>query len=75
MIESPSGVITSPGYPYAYPRQSECDWLIRAEAGYVISLTFEDFDVESHSDTKCPYDALRVRQTFLNVIKGTGHLW
>ncbi|XP_071805393.1 mannan-binding lectin serine protease 1-like [Asterias amurensis] len=62
VIESPSGVITSPGYPYSYPRQSECDWLIRAEAGYVISLTFEDFDVESHSDTKCPYDALRIKQ-------------
>ncbi len=62
IIESQSGVITSPGYPYAYPRQSECDWLIRAKAGYVISLTFEDFDVESHPDTKCPYDALRIKQ-------------
>ncbi|XP_038062005.1 mannan-binding lectin serine protease 1-like [Patiria miniata] len=62
ILEATSGVITSPGYPIAYPRRSDCDWLIRAEAGYVISLTFEDFDVEDHPDVKCPYDALSIKQ-------------
>ncbi|XP_022109261.1 mannan-binding lectin serine protease 1-like [Acanthaster planci] len=62
LLQAASGEVTSPGYPLAYPRRSECDWLIRAEPGYVINLNFEDFDVEDHPDVRCPYDALTIIQ-------------
>ncbi|XP_077998260.1 mannan-binding lectin serine protease 1-like [Glandiceps talaboti] len=55
-----SGVIQTPDYPKLYPKNSECDWTIDVEKGYVINLEFEDFDVEIHPDEPCPYDYVKI---------------
>ena len=40
----------SPNYPGIYPNNLNCEWLIRAEEGLSVSLTFQDFDLEAGYD-------------------------
>ncbi|XP_075408563.1 cubilin [Tenrec ecaudatus] len=54
-----SGVITSPNYPASYGSLAHCSWLLEAPPGHTISLTFSDFDIESHAT--CTWDAVTVR--------------
>ena len=49
-----SGVITSPNYPNMYDDSDDCAWLLEVDENHVVSFTFEDFDVEPHSN--CSYD-------------------
>lgn len=37
-----------------YPSQAHCDWVIVAEDGYGVELTFRTFEVEEEAD--CGYD-------------------
>lgn len=54
-------MIISPNYPKPYPKLSTCSYTIRVEDGFMIILEFvETFNVESHMETVCPYDALKV---------------
>ncbi|XP_061173731.1 protein SpAN-like [Saccostrea echinata] len=53
-----SGVFTSPNYPGDYTSYAECTWVIKGPPGSRITLTMEDFMVES--DVTCYYDWLEV---------------
>ncbi|NWV54106.1 AGRG6 protein, partial [Daphoenositta chrysoptera] len=56
MLTDPSGVFTSPCFPSDYPNSQACRWIIRAPHGFIIQLTFIDFDIEEAPG--CIYDSL-----------------
>ncbi|XP_077323268.1 complement C1r subcomponent isoform X2 [Lithobates pipiens] len=56
-----SGYISSPGYPKPYPADLNCNYSIRVEEGFHVSISFlETFDIDSHPRALCPYDTLKV---------------
>ncbi|XP_060066889.1 suppressor of tumorigenicity 14 protein homolog [Ylistrum balloti] len=59
-LNSTSGVILSEGRAegHRYPDNLNCRWGINAPPGKVITLTFNDFDLEK--DTNCHYDYLKL---------------
>uniref|UniRef100_A0A665VSU9 Adhesion G protein-coupled receptor G6 n=1 Tax=Echeneis naucrates TaxID=173247 RepID=A0A665VSU9_ECHNA len=52
------GRITSPCYPQKYPNSQTCKWIIQAPAGFIIQLSFLDFDLEEAPG--CIYDRVVV---------------
>ena len=46
LIANTTGEIFSPDYPEQYPNSSNCQWLITVPGGFVVSLTFVEFDLE-----------------------------
>ncbi|XP_030355672.1 adhesion G-protein coupled receptor G6 isoform X3 [Strigops habroptila] len=56
VLTDPSGVFTSPCFPSDYPNSQACKWIIRAPYGFIIQLTFVDFDIEEAPG--CIYDSL-----------------
>uniref|UniRef100_A0A4W3HZL2 CUB domain-containing protein n=1 Tax=Callorhinchus milii TaxID=7868 RepID=A0A4W3HZL2_CALMI len=46
-LRAPSGIITSPGWPLNYPTRANCSWYIRANTEEIITISFQDFDVQS----------------------------
>ncbi|NWZ44745.1 AGRG6 protein, partial [Brachypodius atriceps] len=56
VLTDPSGVFTSPCFPSDYPNSQACKWIIRAPHGYVIQITFIEFDIEEAPG--CIYDSL-----------------
>ncbi|XP_057373421.1 calcium-activated chloride channel regulator 4-like [Daphnia carinata] len=56
VLTTPSGLLTSPNYPGAYPNNYNCQWTIQLPRGSKISLTFSHFDVESPFDFVEVYD-------------------
>uniref|UniRef100_H3CGA1 Low density lipoprotein receptor-related protein 12 n=1 Tax=Tetraodon nigroviridis TaxID=99883 RepID=H3CGA1_TETNG len=58
LLHSPSGVITSPGWPFQYPAQLNCSWNIRAQPGDTVTISFQDFDLQgSH---RCSSDWISI---------------
>ncbi|CAG5895667.1 unnamed protein product [Menidia menidia] len=57
--EQEYGYFKSPGWPDVYPHNSDCVIILKAPQGSYISLFFNNFDLESH--TNCQYDYLEVR--------------
>jgi len=53
-----SGEIQTPNYPAKYPKNVEETWNLEVEAGHRIKLTFEAFNLESHS--LCAYDYVQI---------------
>lgn len=47
-----SGSIMSPNYPNMYDNTDDCAWLIEVDLNHVVSFTYEDFDVEPHSNCR-----------------------
>ncbi|XP_044144492.1 adhesion G-protein coupled receptor G6 isoform X2 [Bufo gargarizans] len=58
VLTSPSGAFTSPCYPEMYPNSQDCIWTIRAPVGFIIQVTFLDFDIEEAQN--CMYDSLSI---------------
>lgn len=56
VLSNPSGTFTSPCYPNDYPNSQACMWTLRAPTGYIIQITFTDFDIEEAPN--CIYDSL-----------------
>ncbi|XP_058026541.1 adhesion G-protein coupled receptor G6 isoform X3 [Ahaetulla prasina] len=54
VLSNPTGSFTSPCFPNNYPNNQACKWTIRAPSGYIIQITFVDFDIEEASG--CTYD-------------------
>ncbi|XP_008147050.2 cubilin [Eptesicus fuscus] len=54
-----SGVIASPNYPASYDSLTHCAWLLEVPQGDTITLTFSDFDIESH--ITCAWDSVTIR--------------
>ncbi|XP_066290131.1 low-density lipoprotein receptor-related protein 12-like [Branchiostoma lanceolatum] len=54
----PRGRILSPNYPLSYPSSTECNWYINANPDDVITISFEDFDLEAAEN--CGYDSLEI---------------
>lgn len=59
-FSSIEGKIASPNYPFSYPRNVECIYLITAEPGNAIELTF-DFELEDSDH--CADDYIEVRES------------
>jgi len=57
-VQNGSGTITSPGYPDAYGHNKECVYTLNADAGKIIKITFNDFEVEP--TRQCLYDSLSI---------------
>ncbi|XP_051020591.1 adhesion G-protein coupled receptor G6 [Acomys russatus] len=56
VLSNPSGTFASPCYPNDYPNAQSCSWTLQAPTGYIIQITFNDFDVEEAPN--CIYDSL-----------------
>jgi hypothetical protein len=58
-----SGAIYSPNWPGSYSSHEDCSWDITVEPGYVIKLTFNNFEVENEAG--CSYDKVDVYDDLL----------
>ncbi|MEE6463339.1 hypothetical protein FKM82_005872 [Ascaphus truei] len=57
-IKEQSGVITSPGWPSEYPSRINCSWNIRANTGEIITISFQEFDLQG--SFRCSSDWLTI---------------
>lgn len=55
----PSGDIISPGYPYYYPNNVDCVWVVGVPDNKQIALGFEEFELEG--GVGCRFDFVEVR--------------
>uniref|UniRef100_A0A3Q3XIU0 CUB domain-containing protein n=1 Tax=Mola mola TaxID=94237 RepID=A0A3Q3XIU0_MOLML len=56
--EEAQGEFTSPCYPQKYPNSQACKWTMQAPPGFIIQLSFLDFDLEEAP--ACMYDWVMV---------------
>ena len=62
-----SGFFSTPNFPSNFPQYSTCIWNITVPSGYIIKLSFVDFQLEPHQYIPCYYNAQNVRVTVTNV--------
>ncbi|KAM8873002.1 bone morphogenetic protein 1-like isoform 2-T2 [Synchiropus picturatus] len=58
MMNSVSGVISSPNWPDKYPSKKTCTWTLSTTPGHRIKLIFNEIDMETHME--CAYDHLEI---------------
>ncbi|CAN9504895.1 unnamed protein product [Ophioblennius macclurei] len=58
VVNSVSGVISSPNWPDKYPSKKACTWTLFASPGHRIKLIFNEVDMEAHLE--CAYDHLEI---------------
>jgi len=57
-VQTGSGTLTSPGWPENYNNEEKCKYTLNAEAGKIIKIVFDEFDVES--SPTCGADSLTI---------------
>ncbi|XP_041418642.1 adhesion G-protein coupled receptor G6 isoform X13 [Xenopus laevis] len=57
-LTATTGNVTSPCYSQLYPNNQDCKWILQAPRGFIIQLTFVDFDVEEAQN--CVYDYVSI---------------
>ncbi|XP_048841640.1 adhesion G-protein coupled receptor G6 isoform X2 [Brienomyrus brachyistius] len=65
VLVAAEGSFSSPCYPRDYPKNQACRWTLRAPAGFVVQITFLDFELEEA--LRCIYDRLVVNTGTNNV--------
>ncbi|XP_044024051.1 adhesion G-protein coupled receptor G6 isoform X20 [Siniperca chuatsi] len=58
VLTEAQGEFTSPCYPQKYPNSQACKWTMQAPTGFIIQLSFLDFDLEEAPG--CIYDRVVV---------------
>ena len=61
------GFFSTPNFPGDYPQYSICIWNITVPSGYIIKLSFVNFQLEPHQYIPCYYNAQKARVTVTNV--------
>lgn len=59
VLTDSQGSFTSPCYPNDYPPSQACNWSIQAPAGFIVQITFLDFELEEAQG--CIYDRVVVK--------------
>ncbi|XP_056337041.1 adhesion G-protein coupled receptor G6 isoform X8 [Danio aesculapii] len=59
VLTDSQGSFTSPCYPNDYPPSQSCNWTIQAPAGFIVQITFLDFELEEAQG--CIYDRVVVK--------------
>ncbi|KAH9509836.1 Dorsal-ventral patterning tolloid-like protein 1 [Bulinus truncatus] len=57
-VQASSGYIVSPNYPYNYPNNIYCHWIIQAGSHRRVNLSFSDIVMEGGEG--CPYDYISI---------------
>ncbi|KAM3874302.1 bone morphogenetic protein 1-like [Diretmus argenteus] len=58
VVNSVSGVISSPNWPDKYPSKKACTWSLSTTPGHRIKIAFNEIDMEAHLE--CIYDHLEM---------------
>ncbi|KAK3532300.1 hypothetical protein QTP86_016064, partial [Hemibagrus guttatus] len=70
-FSAPSGVILSPGWPGYYKDSLSCEWVIEAEPGRSIKITFEKFQTELNCDFLEIHDGPNLLSPLISSFNGT----
>ncbi|KAF5908667.1 CUB and sushi domain-containing protein 3 isoform X2, partial [Clarias magur] len=70
-FSAPSGVILSPGWPGYYKDSLSCEWVVEAEPGRSIKITFEKFQTELNCDFLEIHDGPNLLSPLISSFNGT----
>ncbi|CAH2222352.1 Hypothetical predicted protein [Pelobates cultripes] len=70
-LTAPSGMILSPGWPGFYKDSLNCVWVLEAQPGYPIKITFDRFKTEVNYDTLEVRDGRSYSSPLIGVYDGT----
>ncbi|RLU24405.1 hypothetical protein DMN91_002494 [Ooceraea biroi] len=60
-LTKPFDNFTSPQYPFSYPMNVDCEWLIEVDHTYSVELTLHNVETEkAFKGTVCPYDKIQI---------------